>query len=175
MYNFQFSHFFWCIVMIGMYRSVKSKLSTSNSFDEESEYASSRYSPPLKSILSDMVTNQLSTQEYPSVIPMPMSATSSTAAATGSARRRSKATEGSLRKSGATEKWSKLGDSTKSPAKGSSFIGGRFIVFMVGGMSYSELRVTRDIMEKESREIITGSTKLISPSEFLKDLHTLAG
>lgn len=154
-------------------------LSKSDSFDEESEYASSRYSPPLKAILNDLVTNQLSIDEYPSVIPMPMSA-ASTSAVTGSARRRAKGTEGSLRKSkaGATDKWSKMGNSmTKSATNGGTtmFTGGRNMVFMVGGLSYSELRVVRDIMERESREIIAGSTKFVNPSEFLEDLHTLTG
>jgi syntaxin-binding protein 1 len=153
-------------------------LSSSSSFDEESEYASSRYSPPLKAILNDLVTNQLSTDEYPSVIPMPLSATSTTSVS-GSARRRAKGTEGSLRKSkgGATDKWSKMGNSmTKSTTSGAAnFTGGRNLVFMVGGLSYSELRVARDIMERESREIIAGSTKFVNPSEFLEDLHTLTG
>lgn len=152
-------------------------MSSSSSFDEESEYASSRYSPPLKAILSDLATNQLSIDEYPSVIPMPQSAISQ-ASVSGSARRRGKGTEGSLRKSkgGATDKWSKMGDSaTKPSSNGANYIGGRNLVFMVGGLSYSELRVARDIMERESKEIIAGSTKFVSPSDFLEDLHTLTG
>jgi syntaxin-binding protein 1 len=154
------------------FRSIKSKISSSGSFDDESEYASSRYNPPLKSILNDLVSNQLSIDEYPSVIPMPASAGSSVG--TGSARRRGGA-EGSLRKkAGATDKWEKTGTSSTNQANGSHYVGGRSIVFMVGGLSYSELRVARDVMQKESREIIAGSTKFISPSDFLSDLHTLA-
>ena len=131
-----------------------------------------RYNPPMKAILNELVSGQLSTQDYPSVIPMPMSATSSSV--TASARRRGKGVESSARK-GATDKWSKLGDSaTKSAGGGSNFVGGRNMVFMVGGLSYPELRVAREIMEKESREIIVGSNKFISPSEFLEDLKSLA-
>jgi syntaxin-binding protein 1 len=171
-----FAHTFRSFAIVHL-RNVKSKLSSSSSFDEESEYASSRYSPPLKAILYDLATNQLSIDEYPSVIPMPISSTSQSTVS-GSARRRSKATEGSLRKSkgGATDKWSKLGSSQIKPStNGANFTGGRNLVFMVGGLSYSELRVARDIMERESREIITGTTKFINPSGFLEDLHTLAG
>ncbi len=159
-----------------MCRSVKSKLSTSNSFDEESEYASSRYVPPLKGILTDLVLNQLSVDEYPSVIPMPMSATSSSAGA-GSARRRGKGASdgGTRKKGGATDKWGKLGTSTLSPNNVGNYVGGRSLIFMVGGLSYSELRVIRDVMEKESREIIAGSTKFVSPTEFVEDMHTLIG
>ena len=44
---------------------------------------------------------------------------------------------------------------------------------MVGGLSFSELRLSRYIMEKESREIIAGATKFINPEEFIDDLKTL--
>ena len=155
-----------------LYRN-KSKIQQASSFDEESEYASSRYVPALKGILSELVTNSLSVEEYPSVIPMPASMTS--AAGTGSARRRNKALEGSARKKkGATDKWSRTGNSTTESANApTAFQGGRNMVFMVGGMSYLELRVARDVMESESREIIVGSTKFIGPSEFIDDLRTL--
>lgn len=53
------------------------------------------------------------------------------------------------------------------------YVGGRNIVFMVGGLSFAELRVIRDVMERESREIIAGATKFISPGEFIDDLKTL--
>jgi syntaxin-binding protein 1 len=159
---------------INSLRSLKNKISSSGSFDEEGEYAGMRYNPPMKTILNELVSGQLSTQDYPSVIPMPMSATSTSV--TSSARRRSKGPDSSARKkAGATDKWSKLGDSTtKSAGSGSHFVGGRNMIFMVGGLSYPELRVAREIMEKESREIIVGSNKFISPGEFLEDLKCLA-
>lgn len=151
----------------------KSKIQQASSFDEESEYASSRYVPALKGILNELVTNSLSVEEYPSVIPMPASMTSSAGA--GSARRRPKALDGSARKKkGATDKWSRTGNSTTESTNAPiSFQGGRNMVFMVGGISYLELRVARDVMESESREIIVGSTKFVGPSEFIDDLKTL--
>eukprot|EP00529_Nitzschia_sp_RCC80_P013942 CAMPEP_0113485950 /NCGR_PEP_ID=MMETSP0014_2-20120614/24745_1 /TAXON_ID=2857 /ORGANISM="Nitzschia sp." /LENGTH=756 /DNA_ID=CAMNT_0000379607 /DNA_START=146 /DNA_END=2416 /DNA_ORIENTATION=+ /assembly_acc=CAM_ASM_000159 len=149
--------------------SLKGRVASSGSFDdEESEYASSRYNPPLKVILKDLVSNQLDMDEYPSVIPMPASAGSSVG--TGSARRRG--ADSSARKK--NDKWGKTGSSSTAQANGSHYVGGRNIVFMVGGLSYSELKVTRDIMQKESREIIAGSTKFIGPSDFLSDLFTLS-
>jgi syntaxin-binding protein 1 len=44
---------------------------------------------------------------------------------------------------------------------------------MMGGCSYSELRVARDVMHKQSREIIIGSTVFINPAQFLDDLEVL--
>jgi len=145
--------------------------SSVDSFDEENEYANSRYVPPLKGILKDLVSNQLSTQEYPSVIPMPPISGSSSLSASSARRRGKGGIEASSRKrGGATDKWGKK----QANGSGSNhYDGGRNIVFMVGGLSFSELRVARSVMEKESREIITGATKFISPGEFIDDLQTL--
>ena len=154
-------------------RNLRNRSSSSDSFDdEESEYANSRYVPPLKGILKDLVLNQLSTQEYPSVIPMPLSAGSSSTGVASSARRRGKGgAESSIRKrGGATDKW---GKKQSKSSESNHYDGGRNILFMVGGLSFAELRVARNVMEKESREIITGATKFISPDEFIEDLKTL--
>jgi len=153
----------------GFLGGLRKRSASSDSFDEESEYANSRYVPPLKGTLKALVSNQLSIEEYPSVIPMPPSSNSSSVGVGSSAR-------GTRKKGGATDKWGKTRNSGQSKSKGSNnYDGGRSIVFMVGGLSFSELRVTRDIMEKESREIIAGSTKFVSPEEFIEDLKTLTG
>ena len=149
---------------------VLGKIQSSGSFDEESEYASSRYVPLLKTILTDMVSNQLSLEDYPSVVPMP-NLPKSTSSAT-SARRRG--AEGSARKKkGTGSKWDRAGSSSKSSKSSTNFTGPRNLVFMIGGLSFSELRVAREIMEKESREVIIGSTAFLSPQDFLDDLASL--
>lgn len=166
-YPFRICHIFESTTRLR--RSLRSRSSSDDSVDddeEESEYASSRYVPPLKGILKALVSNQLDFQEYPSVIPMPASSASSSVGVTSSAR-------SSRKKGGAsTDKWGKSKSSGDSKGKG-SYEGGRNIMFMVGGLSFSELRVTRDVMEKQSREIIAGSTKFVSPEEFMDDLKTL--
>ena len=149
---------------------MRNKSSSNDSFDEETEYANSRYVPPLKGILKELVSNQLSTQDFPSVIPMPLSGSSSVGAAS-SARRRGKGVDSSRKKSGATDKWGNPGQSQSNGTD--HYDGGRNIVFMAGGLSFAELRVVRDVMERESREIIAGGTKFISPDEFIDDLKTL--
>jgi hypothetical protein len=131
-----------------------------------------RYVPPLRKILKDLVSNQLSLEEYPSVIPMPPMSTSSTSGIASSARRRGNSgRETSTRKKGgATDKWGKK----QSKGSGTShYDGGRNIIFMNGGLSFAEMRVVRDVMERESREIIAGATKFISPDDFIDDLKTL--
>ena len=139
--------------------------------DEESKYAESRFNPLLKGILKALLgasDTPLSFEDFPSVLPMPESSSSSGAAA--SARRKKKhhgGVEGSARKGG-----------RKAPQKGktaaTAFTGGRTIVFTVGGMTYSEMRVARDMMERESREIIYGSTSFLTAKEFVDDLSSLS-
>ena len=138
-----------------IYRSLRNRSGSVDSYDEDNEYTSMRYAPPLRKLMKDLVSNQLSLDDYPSVIPMPPMASSS-AGIGGSARRRNKAGTKRTKGNGSTH-----------------YEGGRNIVFMVGGLSFGELRVIRDVMERESREIVAGSTKFISPGEFIDDLKTL--
>jgi syntaxin-binding protein 1 len=156
--------------------------------DEDSQFAATRYVPAIKSILTDLCNDELSIEAYPSVTPMP--ATSSTPAGRSSGARNStvssarKSTTGaasSVRKPGAaSSKWaansSSLGSSASSGASRGgplALTGARNIVFMVGGLSYSEMRVAREVMEQSSREIIIGSTSFLSASEFIDDLGML--
>lgn len=124
--------------------------------------------------------------DYPSVLPMPDQTPSqggSAGARRGgsgggaSARPTSRAgAAASARKAGgATSKWGKAtGKSSAASSGPKSFTGGRVIVFMMGGLSYSEMRAARQVMAKESREVVIGSTAFVSPKEFLEDLATLS-
>jgi syntaxin-binding protein 1 len=149
--------------------------------NENSEYAATRYKAPLKSILEDLAHNELSMEVYPSVLPMPEQGLSSSAnssrsnASARSARSKRGEAVGSVRKkAGASDRWAKSSSGTGSRTAGpSTFTGGRCIVFTVGGMSYSEIRLAREVMNQESREIVVGSTAFVSPDEFLKDLELL--
>jgi syntaxin-binding protein 1 len=155
--------------------------SSSGNLDEDYEYTSSRYNPQLKSILQELCNNELSLETYPSVMPMPEQSASTRSSARGgtSARSATSARAGavsSVRKAGTgpSNRWSKssAGDSSRSSGP-THFSGGRTIVFMIGGLSYAELCVSREVMEKESREIICGSTAFVNPSEFIDDLALL--
>jgi syntaxin-binding protein 1 len=154
---------------------------TAAAADEDSEYAASRYVPPLKQTLEQFAQNSLSMEDYPSVMPMPEQTLSTPKAQITSARaqsaRSSRRTGGSAqsaRKSGASSRWSKSsGPEGKRSAGPTNFQGGRCMVFMIGGLCYPELRVAREVMEAESREIIMGSTAFLSPNEYLEDLEKL--
>ena len=138
----------------------------SGNLDEDSEFANSRYVPPMKKILEAMIQNKLSFSEYPSVVAMPEQMGGSTGTASHSARRRREV------KGGATSKWQRAAPKNDGKA-GELFEGGRIIVFVVGGMSYAELRVSREVQAKENREIVAGSTCFFKASEFIEDLASL--
>jgi syntaxin-binding protein 1 len=163
-----------CFSPCFFYHHSKSKIQSSGSFDEDSEYSSQRYVPALKGIVTELVSNTLSMDDYPSVVPMPDLPSSSKSAAS-SARRRGKAAEGSSRKKkGATSQWSRSGNAEPVASSGGNYVGNRNLVFMVGGISYSELRVAREVMEKESRELVVGSTAFLSPGDFIDELSSLS-
>lgn len=47
------------------------------------------------------------------------------------------------------------------------------IIFIVGGMTYSEIRSAYEIAETFDREVYIGSTHIITPDKFVKDLSNL--
>lgn len=51
--------------------------------------------------------------------------------------------------------------------------GPTIIIFIVGGLSYSEMRAAYDASEATNREVIVGSTGILTPSEFLGGLKNL--
>jgi hypothetical protein len=141
----------------------------------ETEYTAVRYVPLVKSTLEALANNELSLDDYPSVTPMPIQATARTnngkspksggaAVVVGSARKRDGGT--ASRFTGA--------DGTKRSTGPMNFTGGRSMVFVVGGCCYSELRVAREVMEAQSREIIMGGTSFLTTEQFLDDLGKLA-
>jgi len=138
--------------------------------DEESEFQGSRYDPPLQSILEDLCANRLSIEDYPSVLPLPDMGSSAGSGVT-SARARKKPTESARSKGGATSRWKRTEEKKKT--KDEVYSGGRQIIFMTGGMCYSELRVIEATCQKESREILAGTTHFVKPAQFLKDLGRL--
>jgi syntaxin-binding protein 1 len=154
--------------------------------DPDCDFQGSRYTPLLKSILEDVCSKTLSIEDYPSVLPMPedayMQPTTGKGSVTSSRKGKAGVSSGaaaSLRKgSGATSRWTAstvaISTTGNKKAGGATYISGpRIIVFIVGGASYAELRTCRDITDQEGREVIVGSTALLSPQEFIEDLKKL--
>lgn len=128
------------------------------SAESDIDYATSRYIPDLKEILTQNQTNTLSFTDYPSVYPMPDENSSSNA--------KRLATSGVSSVRNKTSKYS-------SRKHKSNAIKTRMIVFVAGGASYSELRSAQEVGDKGGQEIIMGSTHFVNPENFVHDLTLL--
>ncbi|GAX09355.1 syntaxin-binding protein 1 [Fistulifera solaris] len=149
----------------------------SSAGEDDEEYAATRYKPRIKAVLESLANGTLSLEEYPSVLPMPESAAAASkrgSTARGAATRRG--VESARKKSDTSSRWNKSSVSDRGSATsgtGAAFGGGRCIVFMLGGLAYSEIRVAREVMKSESTEIIIGSTAFVSPKEYMNELESL--
>jgi len=147
--------------------------------EEDEEFTASRYNPIMKKILRSLVgaDDPLSFEDFPSVMPMPEQNASTGAAASarrGKNKKHHGGVEGSARKGGGKGKFTSASGATSKKGVPKTFVGGRSIVFTIGGMSYSEMRIARDIMDQESKEIIFGSTAFVTAKEFVEDLSKLS-
>lgn len=133
--------------------------------ETDSEYSSSRYVCLLKSIMEDAAQGKLSVEDYPSVLPLPDA--ESMLAPTA------KSISKSVRKPSMNVFAASTATQSTNAGKKKVASGGRQIVFMVGGMCYSELRSAREVMNTTGTDIVIGSTRCITPKDFLDDLNSL--
>ncbi|CAG8444162.1 14353_t:CDS:10 [Ambispora leptoticha] len=123
---------------------------------EESQYDLSRYIPNLKTILESHINNTIDHTAYPY--------TKDPSAEVDAGGKAAPAQPVSLRS--AKPAWYKKGQSTESRAS-------RIIVFVAGGVAYSEIRSAYELSEKHNRDVIIGSTHVITPKKFIDDLKYL--
>ena len=50
---------------------------------------------------------------------------------------------------------------------------GRIFIFVIGGFTYSELRVVHHLSSKLNKDIFIGGTSLVKSKQFLEDLRSL--
>mmetsp|Transcript_16566 Transcript_16566/g.28042 ORF Transcript_16566/g.28042 Transcript_16566/m.28042 type:complete len:620 (+) Transcript_16566:138-1997(+) len=117
----------------------------------EGEYADTRHVCLLKQCLEQLMNNNLPVDKFPAMGPAPANTSGSQAK--------------SVRKFGAASKFGKKDNVQMS--------GVRYLVFVAGGVSYSELRAGYELMAKESKEVIIGGSHFISPDTYLVDVGAL--
>ncbi|KAJ1980175.1 syntaxin binding protein 1 [Dimargaris verticillata] len=129
---------------------------------DEDSYNLSRYTPSLKHILEDQLTGQLDPNQYPLVKP-PRDDKALQSAVTRKSLRTVKATWAQPAAGSA--------DMRRAPSQ-SVVSGGRLFVYVVGGVTYSEVRTTYELTQKYGWDIYLGGTHVFTPREFL---HNLCG
>uniref|UniRef100_A0A6Q2Y408 Syntaxin binding protein 3 n=1 Tax=Esox lucius TaxID=8010 RepID=A0A6Q2Y408_ESOLU len=121
--------------------------STRRDRSQEETYNLSRWTPVIKDIMEDAVENKLDTREWPHQSESP-------AAWNGS---------GPLF-------WKHKASSQDERRSGS-----RLIVFVLGGISYSEMRCAYQVTQSvKSCEVIVGSSHIVTPVELLDDIQALS-
>lgn len=130
-------------------------------------YTVSRWVPVLKDILEDAADGTLSLSDYPCVRDKPNIVAKSRAAS-------AEEPVTSARRGG----WAK-GRKDKDRGYGTSSelssneVEGRIIVFIVGAISYSEMRVAYEVSKDRGWDVFIGSHAIMNPKEFLENMNKL--
>mmetsp|Transcript_21049 Transcript_21049/g.32116 ORF Transcript_21049/g.32116 Transcript_21049/m.32116 type:complete len:607 (+) Transcript_21049:127-1947(+) len=132
--------------MFNKFRKSARLIVNSKQIKGDSTYTNSRYACSLKSIMEDLVHEKLSVTEYPSVLPLPIAG-----GGIATTARRKKGTAKNVK----------------------TFTGPRKIIFMAGGLCFSELRSADEVMSTCDKEIIIGSTDFVNPTEYMESLRAL--
>jgi len=120
----------------------------------EGEYADTRHVPTLRGLLDQLMQGELPVDKFPATGP----------AAPGSGKDAKSAAK-SVRKFGANSRWGTKTDS--------QYEGGRFIAFVAGGIAFSEVKAGYDLMTQHKKEVIIGSTSLLSPQGYIETVSKM--
>ncbi|KAG6331420.1 hypothetical protein ID866_7667 [Astraeus odoratus] len=139
-------------------KDIKKRLKPRSQVDEE--YELSRYKPLLRTVIDEHVNNRLDQSLFPYVKDAPSSFNPS------SSVRQVPTPTTSLRS--AKPSWHKAVRSN-APAE----VRQRVIVFVAGGMTYSEIREAYNLSTSLNKDVYVGSTHTITPRQFFDDLKVL--
>ncbi|XP_072245104.1 syntaxin-binding protein 3 [Leuresthes tenuis] len=126
-----------------------SRKATRRDRSQEEKYNLSRWTPVIKDVMEDAVENKLDTREWPHLSECPAAWNGSGAV---SARQKHKPSAQDERRSGS-----------------------RLIIFVVGGISYSEMRCAYEVTQAvKSCEVIIGSSHILTPTSLLNNIKALS-
>jgi len=136
-------------------RRIKQKQSS------EDEYELSRYKPLLRTIIEDQVSGKLDPAAFPYVKDYPQ------ATLAASSARPTPTPTTSLRS--AKPSWHRAARTGAASTEARQ----RVLVFVAGGMTYSEMREAYLLSSQLGKDVIIGSTHALTPRQFVDDLKVL--
>ena len=116
----------------------------------EGAYSDTRHLCRLRAILEQLMGGELPADKFPAL----------------GRETEGKAAAKSVRRYGSNSRWGGKKDHI-------NFVGGRFLVFIAGGVAYSELRTASDLMTASNKEVVIGGTQLMNPLDFVKSVASL--
>ncbi|WWD20443.1 hypothetical protein CI109_104919 [Kwoniella shandongensis] len=145
-------------------RSSKSRIKQKPS-NQEGEYELSRYKPVVQMVLEDQHNNRLDHTTFPYVKDAPAEATATLRG--GSSSLAPPNSSGSLRSARPT--WHKAPSARMNNTEGRQ----RMIIFVAGGMTYSEMRCAYSVGQALGKEIFIGSTHVLTPETYCAGLRAI--
>jgi len=131
--------------------------------DDAPSFELSRFVNNVKVVGEEFLANSLSPDEYPFVKESPSSMKEAIETPSSSSQSLRKATQ---------PKWAEKGK-RKSEKTTPISSGARVIIFIAGGMTFSEMRSAYELAQKHKREVIIGSTHMLTPTMYVESLKSL--
>uniref|UniRef100_A0A7S1CFS3 Uncharacterized protein n=1 Tax=Bicosoecida sp. CB-2014 TaxID=1486930 RepID=A0A7S1CFS3_9STRA len=160
---------------------------------QEAEFEMSRFVPAIADRVAEHLTDELSHEDFPYIFPPPAVLEAEVGGGSGGGSGRDPGASAevssaakSKRSNKTKHRWEAAGArATPVAAAGEEeskdvvaddpvgFTGGRVIVFVIGGMTFSESRALTELSRQHGREIVFGSTSVLTPKLFLEQLNEL--
>jgi len=150
----------------------KQKKKTAKASDDvpDGMYELSRFVPRVKGILSHLVAGDLPDADFPSL---------DSGAAPSGGEEKKKAGKSAPKWADKSKSSPAAGAGNTSSSQEEDYVGAsdsdpRYIVFVAGGMTYSEARSIYEVSISTSKNCYIGSTQFLTPDSFVFELNTLS-
>eukprot|EP00127_Corallochytrium_limacisporum_P003433 Clim_evm61s149 gene=Clim_evmTU61s149 len=136
----------------------------------DGSYALLRWTPIVKDIMEDALDGRLPASHFTAVAG---NLTAATAAQTPASATPPQATSARSRPGWAQKKAAGSSAKSAAPAAAPQAKGKKVVVFVIGGISYSEMRCAYEVSKARNADVFIGGTAVLKPEQMLADLKDL--